>query len=373
MNFIKKMAVFLCAVAMIISGVAIAPTEAKATDTGIYTEIVYDASYSISDFWTTETKTAPTKPGYVFGGWYTKSGDTYIALEKEKIPVDENKKASVSETVYAKFVPAQVLSVKAQNASGTAANDNKEASVRVISAVDSKAYQNVGFTVLINNKNKLLTEDNKELESARVYKKLNVNDKLYSPKDIFGEVFEEDEGFFNVWRLNGIADSYDAKIINVTPYWTTLDGTKVEGLCKYVHIEDGYKGYISVPVSVRTTQEVAAGTVTITYPTGLTLVEDKVEFAGVLPDATIYDDGNGTIKIVANAKEVNVYDTYSTGKNNEGIRKTIFVNLRFTAGSSEYQGAGQGKFLTFTVGQKRFLTWNETDVTEDVGVWNVQY
>ena len=244
----------------------------------------------------------------------------------------------------------------------------------MISAVDSKAYRNVGFTVLINNKNKLLTEDSGELESARVYNKLNVEDHLYSARDIFGEVFKDDtEGFLNVWRLDNIADAQDAKIINVTPYWTTLDGTKVEGLCKYIHIEDGYKGYISVPVNVSTTQEVAAGTVTITYPNGLTLVEDKVEFAGVLPDATIYDDGNGTIKIVANAKEANVYDTYSTGKNNDGIRKTIFVNLRFTAGSSGYPGAGQETFLTFTVGEERFLNWDETDVTEDVGVWDVQY
>lgn len=357
MNSTKKIAALLCVVAMIVSCIVIAPTEAKATDAGIYTEIVYDDSYSISDYWTTETKTAPTKPGYVFGGWYTKPSDTYIALEVANITVDTDGKASVSETVYAKFVPAQVLSVKAQNASGTKENDGKDASVRVISAIDSTAYRNVGFTVLINNKNKLLTETNEELESARVYERLKVEDDSYSAKDIFGEP----AGYLNVWRLDGIADKHDAKIINVTPYWTTLDGTKVEGLCKYVHIEDGYKGYLSVPVNVSATEGVAVGTVTITYPTGLTLVEDKVEFAGVFPEATFSDDKNGTIKIVGNAETV---DSYHTGK-------TILVNLRFTADSSTYPGAGKGIFLPFTVENELFYDWKEKEVTIDVR--NVQY
>lgn len=359
MDFIKKIAALLCAVAMIVSGVAIAPTVAKATatDTGIYTEIVYDDSYSISAYWTTETKTAPTKPGYVFGGWYTKSSDTYIALEEAKITADADGKASVSETVYAKFVPAQVLGVKAQNASGTEANDDKQASVRVISAIDSTAYQKVGFTVLINNKNKLFTETNGELESAQVYERLKVESDSYSAQDIFGAP----AGYFNVWRLDGIADKHDTKIINVTPYWITLDGTKVEGLCKYIHIEDGYKGYLNVPVNVSAVQDVAVGTVTITYPTGLTLVEEKVEFAGVFPDATFSDDKNGTIKIVGNAKTVG---SYHTGK-------TILVNLRFTADSSTYPGAGKGTFLPFTVENELFYDWEEKEVTIDVR--NVQY
>ena len=358
MNFTRKIAALFCAVAIIVSGIAIAPAEAKATDTGIYTEIVYDNSYEISAYWTTETKTAPAKPGYVFGGWYTKLSDTYIALEEAMITVGADGKASVSETVYAKFVPAQVLSVKAQNASGTKANDGNAASVRVISAVDSTAYQNVGFTVLINNKNKLLTETGGELESAQVYTSIKVEgDSSYDAEDIFGAPAE----YLNVWRLDGIADQHDAKIINVTPYWTTLDGTKVEGLCKYIHIEDGYKGYISVPVNVNATEGVAAGTVTITYPEGLTLIEDKVEFAGILPEASIYDDKNGTITIVGNAVEPAEYHT----------GKTIFVNLRFTADSSTYSGAGQGTFLPFTVNGEEFYNWGEDVVSIDV--WNVQY
>lgn len=373
MNYIRKITALLCTVAMILSGIAMAPAEAKATDsdTGIYTEIVYDnTNYSISDYWTTESKTAPTKSGYVFGGWYTKPSNTYIALEKDDITTDSEGKASMSETVYAKFVPAQVLSVKAQNASGTKANDGKAASVRVISAVDSTAYQNVGFTILINNKNKLLTETEGELESAQIYTGLKVGDDSYSAADIFGVPAE----YLNVWRLDGILDKRDTTIINVTPYWTTLDGTKVEGQCKYIHIEDGYEGYISVPVNINTTENIAAGTVTITYPEGLTLVEDKVEFAGVLPEATLSDDkGSNTITIVGNATEADVYDTYSTGVNNTGIRKTILVNLRFTADTSAYPGAGKGTFLQFIVADENalFYNWGENKVT--VNVCNVQY
>lgn len=363
MNSIKKFTALLCAVAMFISGIVVISTEAKAEDAGIYDQVEYDASYSIADYWTTNTKTAPVKQGYVFGGWYTKPEDTYIALEEGNITTDEDGKASVADTVYAKFVPAHVLSVKAQNESGTAENDGQRASVRIASAVDSTAYQKVGFNILINNKNKLYKDTaNKtgELESASVYRYVKAGDESYSAEQIFGAPAQ----YFNVWNLTGIADANDAKIINVTPYWITLDGTKVEGVSKYVHIEDGYKGYISVPVSLNVPQEVAAGTVTITYPDGMTLVEDKVEFNGVFPGAEAtfsVDTKTRTIKIVGNAETVDSYN----------VDKKILVNLRFTADSSKYPGIGKGTFLSFSIENEVFYNWEEKPVVIDV--WDVQY
>lgn len=358
MKLTKTIVALSCAIAMIVSGVTIAPTEVKAAD--IATEVLYE-SCDIASYWSEAEKSAPTKPGYVFGGWYTKSGSTYTALKQTEIATDGAGKATVSDT-YAKFVPAQVLSVKAQNASGTAADDKTAASIRVISAVDSNNYQKVGFNILINNKNKLTTDSGEELETTQIYTGLSVDgdsSSPYSAADIFGEP----AAYLSVWRLDGIADKHDAKIINVTPYWITMDGTKVEGLGKYVHIEDGYKGYISVPVNLCDTQGVAAGTVTVTYPEGLTLVEDKVEFDGVFPgnEATFYDDKNGTIKIVGNAETV---DSYNTGK-------SIIVNLRFTADSSVFPGAGKGTFLSFAVSDEAFCDWNVKPVSIDA--WDVRY
>ncbi len=314
-------------------------------------------SLSMSSYWSTDKKTAPTKVGYVFGGWFTKSGNTYTALKAAEITTGNDGKANVSDT-YAKFVPAQVLSVKAQNASGTAANDSKAASVRVISALDSTDYQKVGFKVLVNNKNDLGT-----LETTQIYNGLQVDgdsSSPYSASDIFGAP----AAYLSVWRLDNIADKNDAKILNVTPYWITMDGTKVEGLTKYVHVEDGYMGYISVPVNLCDVKAIAAGKVEIKYPAGLTLVKDKVEFDGVFKGAesAFYDDGNGIVRVAGNAETVN------KAKTADGI----FVNLRFKANStSVYPGAGKGTFLTFGVTGEDFCDWSKNTISIDA--WDVQY
>ena len=352
MKCIKKFAALLSAAALVMSGMMIAPAEVEAANTAVTYE-----SCDMTSYWSTSKKTAPVKAGYVFGGWYTKSGETYTALREGNVTTDSDGKANVSGT-YAKFVPAQVASVKAQNASGVVGSDGKAASVRVISALDSKDYQKVGFKILANNKNDLGT-----LETTKIYVGLQVDgdsSSPYSPEDIFGAPAK----YLNVWRLDNIADKNDAKIINVTPYWITMDGTKVEGLSKYVHVEDGYMGYISVPVNLcDASKKVAAGMVTVKCPAGLTLVKDKVEFDGVFQgaEAAFYDNGNGTIKIVGNAETVN------TAKTADGI----FVNLRFTKGTSNYPGVGKGTFLTFTTSGEDFCDWSEAAVSIDA--WDIQY
>ena len=319
-------------------------------------EVTY-VSLRMADYWSTAGKTAPSKPGYVFGGWFTKSGNTYTAIKAADVTTDGDGKANVADT-YAKFVPAEVLSVKAQNASGTVASDGTAASVRVISALDSTDYQKVGFKVLVNNKNDLGT-----LETTQIFNGLQVegdSSSPYSAEDIFGAP----AAYLSVWRLDNIADKYDAKILNVTPYWITMDGTKVEGLSKYVHVEDGYMGYISVPVNLYDVKAIAAGKVNITYPAGLTLVEDKVEFDGVFKgtESAFYDNGNGIIRAVGNAETVNTAKT----------AKGIFVNLRFKADSTDvYPGAGKGTFLSFSVTGEDFCDWSKKDVTIDA--WDVQY
>ena len=365
MKFIKKIAAFSCVFSIVLSNFVSAPMEAYATDTNstdIATQVEYESA-DIAKYWSVDTKKAPTMPGYVFGGWYIKSGGEYTALTETEVTktVDTDGKASIPNT-YAKFVPAQVASVKAQNAYGTKADDGVNASLRVVSAVDSKEYQKVGFTILVNNKNKLTTESGGELETTQIYSGLKVegdSSSPYSAEDLFGGP----AAYLSVWRVDGIKDKYDAKIFNVTPYWITMDGTKVDGLSKYVHVEDGYRGYISVPINLCDTPDVAAGEVTITYPEGLTLVEDKVEFDGVFPgsEATFYDNKNGTIKIVGNAETVDAYNT----------DKSILVNLRFTADSSKYPGAGKGSFLSFTVSGEDFCDWNVNPVSIDA--WDVQY
>lgn len=325
--------------------------------------------YDMSEYWATTKQTAPEMTDYVFGGWYTKSGDKFTAIKEARVTVDENTgKANMSGT-YAKFVKAEVLSVKSQVDVDTETNGlqrTQSASIRLISGLDSTDYQKVGFKVLLANK-KPVYKDNDDvkkepLETTRIYtglKKSASDSNIVEPSALFGEQAE----FLSVWRLDNIVKANDSKIINVTPYWITMDGTKVEGLPKYVHVEDSYMGYISVPINLRTAQQVAAGKMTLTYPTGLELVEEKVEFDGVFPaiEMEFKDNGNGRIDLVGNAKDVDV----------EVDANGIYANLRFRVGTSGYQGVENGDFLAFTISNEYFIDWDEKDVP--INVWDIKY
>lgn len=317
---------------------------------------------TMGDYWTSSIKTAPEMDNYVFGGWYIKEGNEYTALKEADVTVNAGK-STVTDT-YAKFVPAEVLSVKAQLDADTQENGSNrsgKASIRLISGLDSKSYQKVGFRVLLANKVELL-DNGQPLETTKVYiglKKSSADTTSVAPAALFGK----QASFFSVWRLDDIAKDNDSKIINVTPYWITMDGTKVDGLAKYVHVEDGYMNYISVPINLKTAKKVAAGTMTLAYPDGLELVDNKVEFNGVFPETEmVYNKvGQNQIKFVGNTKTVD----------EEVAANGIYANLRFKVGTSGYQGAEKSDFLTFSINDNFFCDWKENEVAIDV--WDIKY
>ena len=293
------------AVAMIVGGVILLPkTAAAEIKVG---EIVYDESYKMADYWTADgTKTAPIKTGYVFGGWYAKTGDS--TFEKLTTSSDE---------AYAKFVPDYVLSVRAQNADETVAGDGNATSTRVISSVDCEDYQAVGFDIWLANK-KQLTMDNGNgttsapLRTEKAFRNIMVKDEPVSATDTFGAASQ----YFVVWRLDNIADVNDSKIIYVRPYWVTPDGTTVYGLAKYVHVEDEYEGYISVPINLMTGEKIGAGIVKMTY-SDLEFVE--FEAGRLLPVMIDNHLTSGSIKMVGNVESI------KEASNADGI----YANLRF--------------------------------------------
>lgn len=320
----------------------------------------------MSEYWSQTEKTAPEMADYVFGGWYTGTDGVFTAIKEADVTADSTGKASMSGT-YAKFVKAEVLGVKAQvdvDTQEKGLSRENAASIRLVSGLDSKDYQRVGFKVLLAN-SKPVYKDNDDvkkepLETKKVYTGLKIGDATpLSPASIFGEQAE----FLSVWRLDNIITANDSKIINVTPYWITMDGTKVEGLSKYVHVEDSYMGYISVPINLRTAKKIAAGTVTLTYPEGLVLVEEKVEYDGVFPASEMkcHATGNSAVKLVGNAKVVD------TAVDANGI----YANLRFKVGTSGYQGVGKGTILTFGISDAFFCNWGEEEVP--VNVWDIKY
>jgi len=375
----KKTAAFFLAILLVL-GLAIEPTTADAAEEGYKDEVVFeDKTSDFKTMWKDDgTGTAPIKEGYVFGGWYIDNEDGM----KEALSVDGARNlanGNSSEVVYAKYVPSYVLSVKVQHEENTSFSDKQNASVRIISSIDSKNYKKVGFDVYINNNpnNKLQHDSDgdgtrdSELETTTVYTGLIVKneEKPRMPQTIFGKESE----YISVWKLTGTPDQYDAKIIKVTPYWITMDGTKVLGLSKFVHIEDGYKGYVNIPINLTTGEEIAAGQLQMKYdPAILKLAEssegvvyDKaVEFDGVFKasEMAYHDDGNGTITFVGNAETVN------TLKNADDI----FANIRFQiVDTSKYPDTKSESFLTFQVDDECFCDWDEKDV--NVNAWDIQH
>lgn len=95
------------------------------------------------------------------------------------------------------------------------------------------------------------------------------------------------------------------------------NATKVEGLAKYVHVEDGYLGYVNVPVNLMTGESIAAGVVKMQYQEGLTFV--GFEEGRLLKEMAVNYGEQGLIQMVGNAETAN-QEVYADG---------IYANLRF--------------------------------------------
>ena len=147
--------------------------------------------------------TVPASDGKIFAGWFTDETCTKAFTEK-------------TGKAYAKFIDEKILTVKAQISSGTTAS-SASTSIRFITSVDSLKYQNVGFKITCNGK----TIDRK---MTKVYTAINAGGAKVKPT-----VFSEDSRYMEAYTLNNITKDDYGKAFTVTPYYTTQDGTIVEG------------------------------------------------------------------------------------------------------------------------------------------------
>ncbi|MBR4320061.1 MAG: hypothetical protein IKP69_08455, partial [Oscillospiraceae bacterium] len=145
----------------------------------------------------------PTVKGKIFAGYFTDSTCT--------TPYTKD-----SGKAYAKFIDEKILTVKAQISSKTTA-DSASTSIRFITSVDSLKYQNVGFKITYNGK----TIDK---QTATVYTVL-----LANGKKVYPSVFSADSHYMEAYALNNIPNNAFGKEFTVTPYYTTQDGTIVDG------------------------------------------------------------------------------------------------------------------------------------------------
>lgn len=379
MRRLNKTLAGLMAAVMVLLGVSVTPVEAA--DATAPTTVYYATAteFKISDYWgkgTNGENLVPVKDGYVFGGWYTAENGTPI--KKEALDTDLKDNNKIDTVAVAKFVPSYILSVKMQinatteTGNGTLPYTREEDSVkytnmRLLSAVDSVKYQNVGFDIVLDKTGAKL-----DLNYTKVYAELGAKDNgalsAITPSGIFGSPATH----FIAAELSNIVAGNLEKIIYVTPYWTTIDGTKVEGASKFIRVMDGYDSnrFISIPVNLSVDGQAAAGMVTMSYD------KEKLQFVTAKDssgNAYGWDTGvsfaemevntatAGTIKFVGNGK--NVDTDYMTGKD-------IYANVWFQVKEGVTLTTNA---LEFAIGAESFCTWGEAMLDGKVTAWDVLY
>lgn len=298
--------------------------------------------------------------GYLFGGWYTKDGDTYTPVEDA---------SGLVGTIVAKFVPAQTMSVKCQNWAGTDVNSD-DVIVRVISATDNINYKQFGFTVSkivdgVEGKLSTVTTDT-------VYKRFNYYDSevdttpdIYEPSELFGPAANR----FTTCTVGKIPTEHHGTIICIKPFWVTLDGVTVNGLSKFAHVEDGYLGYVNVPVNLNiltANNGAAAGRLNVTAPagSGLTFIgaEEGIEYGKIFNEMEFNVLSDGTIRCVGNTSDLS-----------DKTEMDVYVNLKFQRTQTN-DAPEKGVFYTFSVTGEDFCdAYENTFTDEEDNVWNVIY
>lgn len=360
---IKKVAA-ACMAAVLLGTIGGIPREAKAavsaSDEVKFVKVAYETFKLLID-----NKEAPMYEendfayGYLFGGWYTS--------ENEKDPIKSSDDVKAGTDVYAKYVPAYVMGVKCQNHYQTAGNE--KTSMRVVSSIDSAMYKEVGMAI-----RRITLGDDRNCEKATLLgeyaaKAYSGNFSIYdsegkmvgnyTPKQVFGAKSE----YFTAVRLINISN-YDM-LICIRPYWITLDGTKVEGLGRYIRVNDGVEGYVSIPINLRSAADVAAGLVTVDYTNlakeGYTLY--AVEGGTVFEEMeSRNDEATHTLKCVGNVNDIS-----ANAKSDD-----IFVSLRFKVPKDSSRSYAEDMFYSLTVGKADF-TDIEEHTFDGYRVWDVQY
>ncbi len=162
---------------------------------------------------------------YLFAGWYEDAECTTSYIKKDGETLD---------TYYAKFVPKEVLSVKAQHRTGLhnwQLTDETKGGIRFITAVDSVNYKKIGFLVSGTIGTKVF--NNEDIEIKTVYDKLYYVDTSSAEPVVQDETAQTTFGtesaklfapFTFIIKYSQFDDDF-----TITPYWETPDGVIVTG------------------------------------------------------------------------------------------------------------------------------------------------
>ena len=299
----KKIIAVFMALALLMSGMYFQPAgngQVKASGTE-QEETAYVEAFELSSYKSYKEQGIAPKPvgaGYenwLFAGWFTDEACT-DALVAE----------ATEGSCYAKFVPAEVLSVKAQVTAGTTADTAEKVKLRIVSTVDSLLYSEVGFKIKAGKTEVKYTTNN-------VFRKIVAKEGNVA-FDYEPAIFHEMSQYFITATIINISPASFSTGIQVTPYWKTLDGTEVDGAGRYARVEDSYRNTVNVPVRLYSDADVASGSLTVTYDA------DIFTYIGM-------DMGNvfDTVTVESTAVTGEIRCTVNESKRAEGL----FANLRF--------------------------------------------
>jgi hypothetical protein len=165
----------------------------------------------------------PKENGYVFSGWFTDEKCTKVLSTN-----------TVDGKAYAKFVDANVLTVKGQITANTN-QDSEKTNMRFVTTVDSLNYEKIGFIVKIEGREEQIVSTHVVYEHLLAVGNDKVVDTL-SPSEEFSPI----SLYFGAYSyLNIPKEDFEVKF-TVTPYWITLDGTTVYGKTEVKTVSMGY-------------------------------------------------------------------------------------------------------------------------------------
>lgn len=234
----------LLALILVLTGVAFMTPESaevKASDTiyegdGFVSEQMDIRSYRGTDGTghTTPKSTNVNYEEWIFAGWYKE--------QECENPIGYKK---ASGNAYAKFVPADTLSVKCQVAENT--EGAKSSKLRIVSTVDSLNYYQVGFEITVTTEKgatKTISYDSHQV-AEKIQATADGVNYDYTPN-----IFDVDSEYFTTVTVTNIPSESFTDAFYIRPYWVTRDNTKVYGTSRYARVEDGYENIVNVPVRV---------------------------------------------------------------------------------------------------------------------------
>lgn len=252
---------------------------------------------------TSEGNIAPTygtDGKWIFAGWYkdAKCETIFANLTAE------------STLAYAKFVPANILSVKLQLKEGATTSN-----MRIVSSVDSLDYKNVGFQIQFEG-----FDEPKTVETGTVYKRIVASAESGVDYNYSSKVIDVESEYFVTATIVNVASGNYNKSFFIKPYWTTADGTVVYGVNRYVTINNGLSTTnINVPVKV--SKALAADTLSVSVAGTSTYEASVAYYDGIYAHLNITVPNRDSV--LKSVSAITVSDGTTSGS-------TIYRNLETT-------------------------------------------